>query len=115
MDKIISIDIIIPCYNVELHIEKCIMSLISQSYSKTSYYCYFINDASTDKTAEILNKYKNEQNITIIHHKQNKGLSAARNSGIKKSTSISIFSQHPHINLQARTRSARFLFQRSPV
>lgn len=87
MDKIISIDIIIPCYNVELHIEKCIMSLISQSYSKTSYYCYFINDASTDKTAEILNKYKNEQNITIIHHKQNKGLSAARNSGIKKSTS----------------------------
>ena len=87
MDKIISIDIIIPCYNVELYIEKCIISLISQSCSKTSYHCYFINDASTDKTAEILNKYKNEQNITIIHHKQNKGLSAARNSGIKKSTS----------------------------
>ena len=87
MDKIISIDIIIPCYNVGGHIEKCILSLISQSYSKKNYHCYFINDKSTDKTADILNKYKNEQNITIIHHKQNKGLSAARNSGIKKSTS----------------------------
>ena len=87
MDKIISIDVIVPCYNVDQHIEKCILSLVSQSYSKTNYHCYFINDGSTDKTAEILNKYNKEDNITIIHHRQNKGLSAARNSGIRKSTS----------------------------
>ena len=87
MDKIISIDVIVPCYNVDQHIEKCILSLVSQSYSKTNYHCYFINDGSTDKTAEILNKFNKEDNITIIHHKQNKGLSAARNSGIRKSTS----------------------------
>ena len=87
MDKIISIDVIVPCYNVDQYIEKCILSLVSQSYSKTNYHCYFINDGSTDKTAEILNKYNKEDNITIIHHRENKGLSAARNSGIRKSTS----------------------------
>jgi len=81
MDKIISVDIVIPCYNVENIIEKCIISLLSQSYSKDKYHCYFINDHSSDKTGEILDKYSDYQNITIIHHEQNKGLSATRNTG----------------------------------
>ena len=53
----------------------------SFNHIQTNYHCYFINDGSTDKIAEILNKYNKEDNITIIHHRQNKGLSAARNSG----------------------------------
>ena len=83
MDKIISVDIVIPCYNVENIIEKCIISLLSQSYSKDKYHCYFINDHSSDKTGEILDKYSDYQNITIIHHEQNKGLSATRNTGAR--------------------------------
>ena len=84
MDKIISIDIVIPCYNVEKTIEKCIISLLSQSYPKNKYHCYFVNDHSDDKTGEILDEYGQNQNITIIHHKKNKGLSTARNTGAKK-------------------------------
>ena len=82
MDKIVSIDIIIPCYNVEHIIEKCIISLCSQSYPKNKYHCFFVNDASTDKTGEILDNFLGEKSITIIHHEENKGLSAVRNNGI---------------------------------
>ena len=82
MDKIVSIDIIISCYNVEQTIEKCIISLCSQSYPKNKYHCYFVNDASTDKTGEILDNFCGEKSIIIIHHEKNKGLSAARNNGI---------------------------------
>ena len=82
MDKIIPIDIVIPCYNVENIIEKCLNSLLSQSYPKDKYHCYFVNDYSNDKTGEILDKYSRDQNITIIHHEKNKGLSATRNTGV---------------------------------
>ena len=82
MDKIIPIDIVIPCYNVENIIEKCLNSLLSQSYPNDKLHCYFINDSSTDKTKDILEKYSDHQNITIIHHKKNKGLSATRNTGV---------------------------------
>jgi len=82
MDKIVSIDIIISCYNVEQTIERCIISLYSQAYPKNKYHCYFVNDASTDKTGKILDNFRGEKNITIIHHEKNKGLSATRNSGI---------------------------------
>ena len=82
MDKIIPIDIVIPCYNVENVIEECLNSLLSQSYPKDKYHCYFVNDHSIDKTGDILDKYSGYQNITIIHHEQNKGLSATRNTGV---------------------------------
>ena len=59
MDKIATIDIVVSCYNVERVIEKCILSLSSQSYPQNKYHCYFINDASNDKTGEILDKYNN--------------------------------------------------------
>ena len=84
MDKIISVDIVIPCYNVENIIEKCVRSLSSQAYPKNRYHCYFINDASTDRTPEILDNFNNVDNITVIHHKKNLGLSSTRNTGINK-------------------------------
>ncbi len=83
MGKITQVDIVVPCYNVEKTIKNCIEILIKQSFSNEKYHCFFINDASTDQTGEILEKYKNEKNITIIHHEKNSGLSSARNSGIR--------------------------------
>ena len=84
MDKIISIDIVISCYNIEGVVEKCVRSLSSQLYPKTRYHCYFVNDASTDGTAEILDNFKNFDYITVIHHKKNQGLASTRNTGINK-------------------------------
>lgn len=84
MDKIISVDIVIPCYNVEKVIEKCVRSLSSQIYPGNRYHCYFINDASTDRTGEILDSFNSDKHITVIHHGQNLGLSSTRNTGINK-------------------------------
>lgn len=84
MDEINKIiDVVIPCYNVEGTIESCIKSLCNQSMSNDRYHCFFINDHSNDQTGSILNKYKDEKNITVIHHKKNLGLAATRNSGLK--------------------------------
>ena len=58
-----SIDVVIPCYNVEETIEDCIKSLCNQSLSRNQYSCYFINDHSNDSTGVILEKYKSIENI----------------------------------------------------
>ena len=76
------IAIIVPCYNVERALDRCIQSLITQNYPKDKYHCFFINDASTDQTSKILESYKNHSELSIITHDVNKGLSATRNTGV---------------------------------
>lgn len=73
--------IIIPAYNVEKFIKKCIDSILNQTLK--NYEIIVVNDGSTDKTLEILNNYKES---IKIYSQENKGLSEARNFGIKKST-----------------------------
>ena len=85
MDITPQIDVIIPCYNVERAIDLTLKGLMEQNYPKEKYHCYFINDASTDKTASILNSYSNYSEITIITHKRNKGRAITRNVGLKHS------------------------------
>ena len=70
--------IIIPVYNVEPYIKKCLDSVTSQTYK--DYEVIIINDGSTDKSMEIAKKY----DFKIINQ-QNQGQSAARNKGIKNS------------------------------
>ena len=75
--------IIVPAYNVEKYIEKCIDSILNQSYK--NYEVIVINDGSTDNTLNILNKkYKDK---VKIYSKENGGLSSARNYGVLKSSS----------------------------
>lgn len=76
----LDLSIIIPTYNVEKYIKKCIESVLQQNLD--NYEIIIINDGSTDKTNEILEKYKNIKSIKIINQK-NKGLSGARNTGLK--------------------------------
>ena len=63
-----TVDIIVPCYNVENIIYKCIKSLLLQSYDKNKIKIFLVNDGSTDKTGEILDSFSNESQITIIHN-----------------------------------------------
>lgn len=76
------ISIIIPVYNAEKYIDKCIDSIVKQ---KENVEIICINDGSTDKSLNILNKYKKEHNIKIIN-KKNEGQGLARNEGIKLSS-----------------------------
>ena len=88
MDKMINwaptVDIIVPCYNVENIIFKCIKSLLLQSYDKNKIKIYLVNDGSTDKTGEILDSFSNESQITIIHNNNNMSQAYTRNVGITK-------------------------------
>ena len=77
------VDIIIPCYNVEHSIEKCVKSILRQSVIENRVSLFLINDGSTDRTEKIINKYNEFNNINILHQLSNKGLSAARNLGIQ--------------------------------
>ena len=74
------ISIIVPVYNVEKYLSKCLDSIINQTYKNLE--IILIDDGSTDKSGEICDKYKNEDKRIIVIHQLNGGVSAARNTGI---------------------------------
>ena len=69
--------IIVPVYNVEKYIKKCLDSIFSQSFK--DFEVIVVNDGTKDKSMDIAKKYD-----VIIINQENQGLSAARNSGVKK-------------------------------
>lgn len=76
------ISIIIPVYNVESYLERCINSILNQTYKK--FEAIFINDGSTDNSLDILKKYQEKDKRIIIINKDNAGTGAARNDGLNK-------------------------------
>ena len=89
MSKTPKVSVIIPVYNAEKYIGKCVRTLFEQTLDDIEY--IFINDCTPDKSIEILNKvleeYPKRKNQTkIIHHEKNKGIATSRNTGIKATT-----------------------------
>lgn len=80
-DKTKKVSIIVPAYNVDKYIAKCLNSIILQTYQNIEIIA--IDDGSTDKTAIILDDYRRKDNRMIVIHKENAGVSEARNSGIE--------------------------------
>lgn len=75
------ISIIIPCYNIDSYLPKCIESLLSQTFS--NFELLLINDGSSDTTLNICEQYaKTEHRIRVYSH-ENKGVSFTRNRGIE--------------------------------
>ena len=77
------VSIIVPVYNVEPWLNKCIDSLIAQSYENIE--ILLINDGSTDKSGSICDEYLNKSSIIRVFNNENRGLSYSRNFGIKNS------------------------------
>ena len=89
MNNCPKISVIIPCYNSQKHINKCINSIIAQSYTK--FELIIVNDCSTDNTHKIIQKYTYKDNrIIVVNHTKNKGAHAARLSGINIARGIYI-------------------------
>lgn len=91
----ISISIIIPAYNVEPFITRCLDSIDSQDY-QGNMECIVVDDCSTDESLNIINKYKESHTNSkvkykIIHHKKNKGVSVARNNALNIATGDYIY------------------------
>lgn len=76
------LSIIIPAYNVQDYIEKCIRSLHNQDISKSEYEIIVTNDGSPDNVAEIVEKLKLEFSNLILINQKNQGVSMARNNAI---------------------------------
>lgn len=76
--------IIIPAYNAENFIERCLLSIIKQSYN--NYEIIIINDGSNDRTEEISQKFIKLDNKIHLLNTKNEGVSAARNKGIVHAT-----------------------------
>lgn len=76
------VSFIMPIYNAELFIEDAIKSVLNQTY--TNFELLLINDFSTDKTMDIVNRFGDER-IRILHNNCNRGIAYSRNRGIDES------------------------------
>lgn len=78
------ISVIVPVYNVEKYLDKCLTSILDQSYQNLE--IILIDDGSTDNSRKICDEYKKKDQRIKVIHKKNGGLSDARNVGIKSAT-----------------------------
>ena len=78
------ISIIVPIYNSSKYLDRCIKSIINQTYKNIE--ILLVDDGSTDDSFDKCNKYKNKDKRIKIYTKENEGVSATRNFGISKAT-----------------------------
>ena len=74
------ISVIVPVYNVEKYIRRCIESILIQEYR--NFELILVDDGSTDSSGDICEEYAKDNNRITVIHQENKGLSGARNTGI---------------------------------
>lgn len=75
------VSIVLPIYNVEKFLPKCLDSVVKQTYKNLEIIC--VNDGSPDGSADIVKKYAEKDNRIILINQKNAGLSGARNTGIE--------------------------------
>lgn len=80
----IKISIIIPIYNVGGELRRCIDSILNQTYKKLE--VILVDDGSTDDSAEICDEYAGKYKFIRVLHQENRGVSVARNLGVKQAT-----------------------------
>ena len=74
------ISVIVPVYNVEKYLYKCINSILEQTFNE--FELILVNDGSTDNSGNICDEYAIKDRRVIVIHKENGGLSSARNAGL---------------------------------
>ena len=74
------ISVIVPVYNTEKYLDRCIQSVLAQTY--TNWELLLIDDGSTDSSGTICDQYAAEDNRIRVFHKENGGVSSARNLGL---------------------------------
>lgn len=80
------ISIIVPVYNIKDYVEKCICSLVQQTYHALE--IILVDDGSTDGSGEICDQYMQRDERIRVYHKKNGGLSDARNYGLDRATGM---------------------------
>ena len=78
------ISIIVPVYNAEKYIKRCVNSILNQSFKEWE--LILVDDGSSDNSGQICDDYSRQYNNIMVLHKNNGGVSSARNTGIKNAT-----------------------------
>ncbi len=79
-----TISIIVPIYNVERYLDKCIQSILNQQY--TQFELILVDDGSSDNCSSICDEYQKNDNRIIVIHKENGGIVSARQAGVEVAT-----------------------------
>jgi len=80
--------VIVPCYNIEKYVDKCISSIVNQTY--TNLEILLIDDGSTDNCGAICDEWQERDSRVRVIHKQNEGLAYARKTGVENATAAYI-------------------------
>ncbi|MBP2832018.1 glycosyltransferase [Aquimarina sp. U1-2] len=80
------LSIVIPVYNVSQYVEKCIRSICNQNFDTNTVEVIAVNDGSKDNSLEICERLQLEFTFLKIYSQENRGLSGARNTGLKNAT-----------------------------
>lgn len=79
-----TVSVIVPIYNVAEFLPECIKSVLNQTFK--DFELILVDDGSTDVSGQICDQYAKQDERIIVVHKQNRGLTNARNSGLEKAT-----------------------------
>lgn len=95
------ISVVIPIYNVERYLDRCINSMVNQSYQNIE--IILVDDGSKDRCFEICDSWKSKDDRIRVIHKCNEGLGMARNTGIKNASGhyICFFDSDDYLRLDA--------------
>ena len=85
------LSVIVPCYNVEGYLPRCVDSLLHQDINAEDYEILLIDDGSTDATAAICDRYAAEHSHVSTIHQANSGIGGARNTGLDRAKGTYIF------------------------
>lgn len=100
--------VIVPIYEVEQYLERCVETLINQTEKNIE--IILVDDGSPDRCPNICDRYEEQDNRVVVIHKENGGLSQARNEGIKRAKGkyIIFVDSDDYIDLDACERIVKF-------
>jgi glycosyltransferase involved in cell wall biosynthesis len=81
-----NISVIVPVYKVEQYLSRCIDSILAQTYN--NFELILVDDGSPDRSGSICDEYAESHSLVRVIHKENGGVSSARNAGIKEATGV---------------------------
>ena len=95
------VTVVLPIYNVEKYLNRCIQSVVNQSYNNLE--IILVDDGSTDRSGTLCDEWEKKDSRIRVIHKKNAGLGEARNSGIDSATGqyICFFDSDDYIRLDA--------------
>lgn len=85
------LSVIVPVYNVEAYVGACLDALLDQGLGDTEYEILCVNDGSTDGSRRILEEYRRKNRQISVIHQANRGLSAARNAGLRAASGAYVY------------------------